>query len=239
MLRFFRNNPLAFLLILYMAYQSMTSGQFGSPMSWLMDKLIILPAILIGLSFHEFAHAFAADRLGDNTPKLQGRVTINPAAHIDPFGLLALFFIGFGWGKPVQVNPRNFKHMRRDGLIVDLAGVTVNLILAIIFTGVLKLLDTYQTSFLSTYMGSVVFDMIFAIISINIVLMIFNLLPIPPLDGFGVATELFDLRQKEWYYQVYNNGFMILLVLMIFNITDKILFPAVNFVLEIILNIFF
>ena len=115
MLRFLRNNPMALLLILFMAYQSMTNGQYSDPMSWIMHKIIILPAIMIGLSFHEFAHAFAADRLGDDTPKAQGRVTINPAAHIDLFGLLALFFIGFGWGKPVQVNPRNFKHMRRDG----------------------------------------------------------------------------------------------------------------------------
>ena len=88
-------------------------------------------------------------------------------------------------------------------------------------------------------MGGVVVEMIMAIISINIVLMIFNLLPIPPLDGFGVATEIFDLRKKDWYYQVYNNGFMILLVLMIFNITDKILVPAVNFVYGIVLGIFF
>jgi len=239
MLRFLRNNPLALLFILFMAYQSMTSGQYSDPMSWVMDKVIILPAILIGLSFHEFAHAFAADRLGDDTPKAQGRVTINPAAHIDPFGLLALFFIGFGWGKPVQVNPRNFKHMRRDGLIVDLAGITVNLLLAIIFTGILKLLSIYQPGILDTYMGGVVVEMIMSIISINIVLMIFNLLPIPPLDGFGVATELFNLRAKEWYYQVYNNGFMILLVLMIFNITDKILVPAVNFVFGIVFGIFF
>jgi len=239
MLRFLRNNPVALILILFMAYQSMNSGQYSDPLSWLMHKLIILPAILIGLSFHEFAHAFAADRLGDNTPKAQGRVTINPAAHIDPFGLLALFFIGFGWGKPVQVNPWNFKHMRRDGLIVDLAGITVNFILAILFAGVIKLLFTFQPGITGTYMGGVFVEMIMSIVSINIVLMIFNLLPIPPLDGFGVATEIFDLRKKEWYYQVYNNGFMILLALMIFNVTDKILVPAVNFIYSLIFQIYF
>ncbi len=238
-MRFLRNNPLAVLFILFMAYQSITNGQSSDPMSWIMSKLIILPAILIGLSFHEFAHAFAANRLGDPTPKLQGRVTINPVAHVDPFGFLALIFIGFGWGRPVEVNPRYFKNMRRDSLIVDLAGVTVNLILAIIFTGVLKLLDTYQISFLNTYMGGVVIQIVMAIISINIVLMIFNLLPIPPLDGFGIVTEIFNLREKEWYYQIYNNGFMILLLLMIFNVTDRILVPAINFVFGIIWNVFF
>lgn len=238
-MRFLKNNPIAVFLILFMAYQSFTSRQYNSPMEWLMSKLIVLPAILIGLSFHEFAHAFAADRLGDQTPKLQGRVTINPAAHLDPFGFLALFFIGFGWGKPVEVNPWNFKHMRRDSLIVDLAGVTINLILAVVFAGVLKLLSIYHLAFLSTYMGNVVTEMIFDIVSINIVLMVFNLIPVPPLDGFGIVTEIFDLRKKEWYYQIYSNGFMILLLLMIFNVTDKIMVPGVNFVLNAILGIYF
>jgi Zn-dependent protease len=88
-------------------------------------------------------------------------------------------------------------------------------------------------------MGSVVAQMVYYIVQINIVLMIFNLLPIPPLDGFGILTELFDLRQKDWYYQFYNNGFMILLALMIFNVTDKVLVPAVTIVNGIIMNIFF
>jgi Zn-dependent protease len=239
-LRFLRNNPLALLLILYMAYQSFSGGHFSDPMAWVMDKLILLPAILIGLSFHEFAHAYAADRLGDSTPRMQGRVTVNPAAHIDPFGLMALFFIGFGWGKPVMVDNRNFKHIRRDGLIVDLAGVTVNLILAVIFAGILKLLVVTQSDFMiNTIPGGIIMEMIFAVISINIVLMIFNLLPIPPLDGFGILTEVFNLREKEWYYQVYNNGFMILLLLLVFNVTDKVLVPVVRFIYGIVMNLYF
>lgn len=238
-MRFLRNNPLAVLLILYMAYQSFSSQQFSNPWNWLMDKLIILPAILIGLSFHEFAHAYAADRLGDSTPRMQGRVTINPVAHVDPFGLLALFFIGFGWGKPVMVDDRNFKHRRRDGLIVDLAGVTMNLALAIAFAGILKLLDIFLYDFLTTSVGGILIVMLIAVIRINIVLMIFNLLPIPPLDGFGILTEVFNLREKDWYYQVYNNGFVILMVLLIFNVTGRILVPAVSFVYGSIMNLFF
>lgn len=238
-MRFIRNNPIAILLIAYMAYQSFSRNQGMSPMDWVMDKVILLPAILIGLSFHEFAHAFAADRLGDKTPRLQGRVTINPIAHVDFFGFIALIFIGFGWGKPVEVNPRNFKHTRRDGLIVDLAGVTMNLLLAIAFAGILRLLITYQYVFMSSAMGGIVIDMILAVVSINIVLMIFNLLPIPPLDGFGILTEVFNLREKDWYYQIYDKGFMILLILIIFNVTGKILVPAVAFVNGIVLNLFF
>ncbi|MDD2190013.1 MAG: site-2 protease family protein [Eubacteriales bacterium] len=238
-MRFIRNNPLAVLFLFFMAYQSIMSGQMKDPMSWIIEKLIILPAILIGLSFHEFAHAFAADRLGDPTPAQQGRVTINPIAHVDFLGFLALIFIGFGWGKPVEVNPSNFKNMRRDNLIVDVAGVTINFILAIIFTGILRLLTTYQYNFINSSLGSIVVEMIFAIISINIVLMIFNLLPIPPLDGFGILTEVFNLRQKEFYYKIYDKGFIILLFLLIFNIVELILVPSVNFVYGLVMSIFF
>lgn len=238
-MRFIRNNPLAILFLLFMAYQSISSGKMSDPMSWFMEKVIILPAILIGLSFHEFAHAFAAVKLGDPTPKFQKRVTLNPIAHVDIFGFLALIFIGFGWGKPVEVNPSNFKNIRRDSLIVDVAGVTVNLILSIIFAGILRLLFVYQYDFLSTSLGSIVVEMIFAIITINIVLMIFNLLPIPPLDGFGILTEIFNLREKEFYYQIYDKGFVILLVLLIFNITGLVLVPAVQFVYGAVMGIFF
>lgn len=234
-----RNNPLAVAFLLFMAYQAVTSGQMSNPMSWVMGKLIILPAILIGLSFHEFAHAYAAVRLGDPTPKLQKRVTLNPIAHIDIFGFLALIFIGFGWGKPVEVNPNNFKNIRRDSLIVDVAGVTVNFILSIVFAGILRLLYVYQYDFLLTSLGSIVFNMIYAIITINIVLMIFNLLPIPPLDGFGIITEIFNLREKEFYYKIYDKGFVILLILIIFNITGKVLVPAVELVSGMVMGIFF
>ncbi|MDD3169637.1 MAG: site-2 protease family protein [Eubacteriales bacterium] len=238
-MRFIRNNPVAVLLIAYMAYQSFDNSQGMSLMDWVMAKVIILPAILVGLSFHEFAHAFAADRLGDKTPRLQGRVTVNPIAHVDFFGFIALIFIGFGWGKPVEVNPRNFKHIRRDSILVDLAGVTVNFVLAIVFAGLLRLLTILQPEFMSSNMGGIVIDILFAVISINIVLMIFNLLPIPPLDGFGILTEVFNLREKEWYYQIYDKGFLILLVLIVFNVTGKVLVPAVQFVTGIVMNLFF
>lgn len=239
MLRFFRNNPLAVLLVLYMAYQSYVSRQGSDPKSWFMSILITLPAILIGLSFHEFAHAFAADRLGDGTPRLQGRVTINPAAHIDPFGIIALIFIGFGWGKPVMVDERNFKHIRRDSLIVDLAGVTMNLLMAVVFAGILKILSVYQAGFLfGTSVGDILSQMLVAVIYINIVLMVFNLLPVPPLDGFGIITQVFNLSQKEWYYRVYKNGFLILLVLIVFNVTGKVIGPAINFIFRHVMYLF-
>lgn len=237
--RFFTDNPIAVILIAFMAGQSFLSGRFDSPLAWFMDTIMVLPAILIGLSFHEFAHAKVSNMLGDDLPRIQGRVTMNPIAHVDPIGFVALLFIGFGWGKPVQINPRNYKNPRRDELLVALAGVTMNLLLAILFTGTLRLLFEVQPDFMNTQMGMVILQMVSAIININIVLMIFNLLPIPPLDGFNVVTQIFNLRETELYYQIYDKGFVILMLLMIFNVTDKILVPAVNLVSNLLFGIFF
>lgn len=124
-------------------------------------------------------------------------------------------------------------------MIVDVAGVTLNLIISIIFAGILRLLFEFQYDFLNTDMGGIVIQMIYAIITINIVLMIFNLLPIPPLDGFGILTEIFNLREKEFYYKIYDKGFVILLILIIFNITGLVLLPAVNFISGLVMGIFF
>lgn len=237
-MRLIRSNPLAVFFLLYMAYQSFMSGQFDNPKEFFMFKLLMMPGIIIGLSFHEFAHAAVAYSLGDQTPKLQGRVTINPMAHVDPFGFIALIFIGFGWGKPVQINPMNFKHLRRDGVLVGLAGVTMNLILAVVFMGLFKIMVMLMPEFFSTYMGGVVATIFYFVVRINIILMIFNLLPVPPLDGFGVLTEIFDLRKREFYYPLYQNGFMILFLLIIFDITDKVLSPAVRMIFNIIQSMY-
>ena len=134
-MRRFLSNPMILILIMLMAFNAVTSGRYANPMDWIMRTLIILPGIILGLSFHEFAHAWVANRCGDPTPKYHNRITINPAAHIDPLGFLALIFIGFGWGRPGVIKPNNFRKPRRDELLVSLAGVTMNLILAFIFMG--------------------------------------------------------------------------------------------------------
>ncbi len=235
----FLSNPIAFALILLMAFQAITNGRYYSLMDWLMSTLTLLPGIIIGLSFHEFAHAFVAYRCGDPTPKLQNRVTINPAAHIDPIGFIALLFIGFGWGKPVMINPNNFRKPRRDELLVALAGVTLNLILAFLFMVLLWLLYKYAIGFMLSDLGMILQDILISIIFINIVLMVFNLLPIPPLDGFNVITQIFNLRNTEFYYRVYDKGFLILMVLILFNITGRILTPAVSWVYSTLMGILF
>ena len=235
----FLGNPTAILLILIMVFQSLSSGRYNSPMDWFMSKIIILPGIIVGISFHEFAHAKIAYLCGDSTPKLQGRVTVNPMAHIDPIGFIALLFIGFGWGRPVIINPGNFKKPRFNELLVALAGVTMNLILAFLFMGLLRLLYEFQSEFMFTERGMILGDVLIHVVLINIVLMVFNLLPIPPLDGFNIITQIFNLRNTNLYYQIYNKGFLILMVLILFNITDRVLTPSVFFVYDILATIFF
>ena len=237
MKRFFQN-PMAIILIIIMAYYSLDSGILDDPGAWLWSKVLIIPGILIGLTVHEFAHAFVAYKLGDNTPKYQKRVTLNPIRHVDPIGLIALFFIGFGWGKPVEVNSLNFKNTRRDNFLTDIAGIVTNIIIAFIFTGVIKVLLEYNMSMFATETGYTILYILIYVVQINLVLAIFNLLPVPPLDGFGIVTEIFDLRRYSWYYKLYNFGFPILMVLIILGITDRVLFPALNFMMNFMFGIF-
>lgn len=227
------------VLIMLMAFNAVTSGRYANPMDWIMRTLIILPGIILGLSFHEFAHAWVANRCGDPTPKYHNRITINPAAHIDPLGFLALIFIGFGWGRPVVINPNNFRKPRRDELLVSLAGVTMNLILAFIFMGTIRLLYEFALGFMLSDLGMILQDILIWVVHINIVLMVFNLLPIPPLDGFNVLTQIFNLRNTEFYYRVYDKGFLILMILIVFNVTGRILTPAVSNIYTLLAGIFF
>lgn len=234
MRNFFRS-PAVLLLLVLVVLQIITNP-YTDPMAWLMDKLIILPGIIIGLSFHEYAHGLVSHALGDPTPKNQGRLTVNPAAHLDPLGFLALFFAGFGWGVPVQVDPRYYKHRRVGELLVSLAGVTMNFVIAVIFTLLIKAGYTYAPGWFMSGTGSIVMEMLTGVVSINVVLMVFNLLPVPPLDGFGIVTEIFNLRRYSWYYPVYSHGMLILLALIIFNVTDMVVTPCVSLVLSWLMN---
>ncbi len=236
----FRNvNPAILIVIaLLLGNNLLTSNQ--SIGEWLFDQILFLPAILVGLTFHEAAHGFASYWLGDPTPKLQGRLSLNPLKHIDPIGFLALFFAGFGWGKPVEINPMYYKNRRRDELIVSLAGVTANFVIAVISFVALKFIIMYcfvpGAGALSNY-GYALLMIPTYMIQINIVLMIFNLIPVPPLDGFGVITQIFDLKKYDWWYTIYSNGFLILMALILFNVTDMILGPAVSFVYSSLWNL--
>lgn len=233
-----RNWDLSMIIIIaILAASSFRSGAFSDPMEWFMQELMLLPAIIIGLSFHEYAHARVAYRLGDPTPKMQGRVSINPVAHIDWIGFAALIFVGFGWGRPVEINPSNFRNRRKGELMVSLAGVTMNLLIAVIFAVTAKIiLIAAGYSFVSAGFGNILWTMIQNVIWINLVLMIFNLIPCPPLDGFSVVTELFNIRHTELYWKIYQYGNWILIALIVFNITGMILRPCVNFLYGLLFN---
>jgi Zn-dependent protease len=219
--------PIA-IVIGAMVVLNMLDGNFSNFPQWIYQQLLLLPGIIIGLSFHEFAHGIVSYKLGDPTPKVQGRLTLNPMAHIDPIGFLCLFFAGFGWGIPVEIDPRYYKHRRRDELMVSLAGVLMNLLIAILFMVVIRLLFSLTPTFAVSSVGSIVFEIVRNVVLINLVLMVFNLIPVPPLDGFGIITEIFNLRRFSWYETVYQNGIFILLALILFNVTDRILTPLVN-----------
>ncbi|MDR1619859.1 MAG: site-2 protease family protein [Clostridiales bacterium] len=150
----------------------------------LLNMLYSLPAIIVALSFHECAHAYVAYRCGDPTARNLGRMTLNPFKHLDPMGFICLLFFGFGWARPVPVNPRNFRNLRRDDTLVSLAGITANLILAI-----LSMLATYIYAALNGN-NMVIANVLFYLVIINISLMIFNLIPVPPLDGSHVLENL-------------------------------------------------
>lgn len=160
------------------------------------EMLKIVPAAVIGLTVHEFSHAFAAYKLGDNTAKNDGRLTLNPLKHIDWLGFFLIVIAGFGWAKPVIFNPENLKNKHRDEIIISLAGPVSNFILAILFLVIARLLY-FADYFHGTALGMQIVNMIMIWGVINFGLFIFNLIPIPPLDGSHFyLTYLKDIHPK-------------------------------------------
>jgi len=169
--------------------------------------LIYVPLLLVSLSLHEFGHAAAAYALGDPTPKAQGRVTLNPLAHLDPFGTLMILFGPIGWGKPVQFNPNNIR-MRNGEALVSLAGPAMNVLLALASAAVLKYFN-----FGPGYEAAV--GVIQILFGLNISLAVFNLLPIPPLDGGHIWTAILPRALRPAYYNVLPYGIIFLLFLVL------------------------
>ena len=208
-------------------------------MDYIIQRVILLPGIILGLSFHEFGHAFVSERLGDPTPRIQGRVTLNPAAHVDLIGFVSLLVLGFGWGKPVQINPSYYRHRRRDEILVAFAGVFMNLILAFAGGGIMKLMYSSVSGVFAAQPIYILWQILMGIVQINIILLFFNLIPLPPLDGFGIITQIFKLDTRSWYPRFYQLGPMLLLMLIIFNGTQYIITPEVNWLYGVIMRLFF
>lgn len=202
--------------------------------------LISAPPILLALTVHECSHAYTAYKLGDPTAKMLGRVTLNPLKHLDPIGTLMLFFSGlFGWAKPVPFNPRYFKNISRDIMLTALAGPASNLALAAFSAVVFKLINILGPNFADMVPYSIykpVYTMVIMSVYINVSLAIFNMFPIPPLDGSKVLTYFLPPKTAYAYSRLEPYGFMILVAVIAFRILDPVYAPLHNYLSNILLG---
>jgi len=187
-----------------------------------------LPGIVIAMTIHEWAHARVAYALGDYTPRLQGRLTLNPAAHVDPIGLVMLLLVHFGWAKPVQINPMNFNNPRRDDILVSLAGPASNLITAFVALIILVIMAKFDFPFSEGVL--VVFNLI---IIYNINFAIFNMLPIPPLDGSHILRNLLPYELARAYEQLERYSFIFLIIILATPILSYVFVPLQRFIFGI------
>lgn len=193
----------------------------------IMSLLLTLPGLILGLTVHEFCHAKMADKLGDPTPGGQGRLTLNPIAHMDPVGTICLVFAGFGWGKPVQVNPTYFRNPSRDNMLVALAGPISNLIIACI----LFLIFPFAYYFLfpgNATLNEILYEMILYAASINLSLFAFNLLPFPPLDGSKILAYFLKGKARDFLWTLERYSMIIIMILFVTNIPSMLIAPVVN-----------
>lgn len=190
----------------------------------LQDIIIRTIAVLVAIIPHEMAHGYAAYLCGDETAKNDGRLSLNPLHHLDPIGTICLIFFKFGWAKPVMINPNNFRDRKKGTFFVSIAGVLTNFILAIISVIIMKHIR----------LNDFVFELFMNIFWFNIVLGVFNLIPIPPLDGSKLLFSFLPLKYEYYLIKYEKYGYIILLLLIMSNNLDKLLIPMVNFMINLI-----
>jgi Zn-dependent protease len=196
--------------------------------------VILAPPLLFALTFHELAHGYVAWRLGDPTAKNAGRLTMNPLKHLDPLGVIAFIIMKIGWAKPVPVNPVYFKDPRKGMLLVSLAGPGANLLLAVISAVLVKFLVMVQI--LPMFILRPVGSMLVASVWINIMLAVFNCLPIPPLDGSKVLMGVLPPDMARNYAKLEPFGFILLLVLFYMGLLSKVIMPIISFANNMLLG---
>lgn len=218
----------------------MLTELFNNPLGFIYGLI----ALVVAITIHEFAHAYAAERLGDPTPRLMGRLTLNPLAHLDPLGTIMLLIARFGWGKPVQFDPFNLRNPRRDSAIISIAGPVSNLILAALCAVLIQILFTFRLALFSNSViglfAYLLIGVLKPVIMLNVILAIFNLVPIHPLDGFkiveGILPEEYARQWKE--LEPYGMIFLIMLIFPIFSSVSPIhtlISPIINFILSLLL----
>jgi Zn-dependent protease len=196
---------------------------FKNPLLFLVFGLFLISSVAV----HEFAHALAADRLGDPTPRAKGRLSLNPLVHLDPIGTLFILFWGFGWGKPVPYDPYNLQDPDRDGAKIALAGPLSSLLLAVVGAILFRLFPESLISSLASYL-----------VVLNVYLAVFNLVPIHPLDGFQVVAGILPESQREEWYALRRYG-LVLLLFMLFPLVNgqSLLFTVIQPIVSLILGI--
>ena len=202
--------------------------------------VLSVPGVLLALTVHEFGHAFAAYKLGDDTPVRQGRLSLNPFDHIEPLGIAMLLFAHIGWGKPVQVDPRNYNRnisVEKADAIVSLAGPLMNFITAIIFALIYCALLRFLPILVINDIGQIIIEIIIAIVSINIGLGVFNMIPLPPLDGSKIFLPVLPRNAKIWFIQHEQLFYIVFLVMWITGIAGEIIGPIVNQIGYAVLNL--
>ncbi len=187
------------------------------------DLVIQIPVFLFALTIHEFSHGYVASLCGDQTARMQGRLTLNPLKHLDPIGTIAIFLIHFGWAKPVPVDPRNFRNPRRDMILVSLAGPMSNLATMIVSLFALIILAALGKG-VPSFLAQPLIAMFSWSIMINSILAIFNMIPIPPLDGSKVLMGLLPPAQARALSRLEGAGFILIMILVFTGVLGKFIF---------------
>lgn len=213
---------------------------FTLPPDEILVIILSLPALILAITFHEFAHAKTAELLGDPTPRTQGRITLNPIKHVSLMGLVSLFFLRIGWGKPVIINPSKFskiKNKRLGEALVALAGPLMNILLSFILILIYSIILKYEVRLGSGNVELIIHSMIWAAISINLGLAVFNLLPIPPLDGFSIFSMLLPSKFKIW---IESNQFAVSIIFVILiwtGVLARVTIPFLEYIMNAMLKL--